>query len=71
MAMSEADRTYIQQEFKDTRDEIGGVHKRLDPVCEQVARNTTHISWLRWAVGIVVSSLILVGVGAALAGVVP
>lgn len=47
MTMNNADKAYFQQEFKDTRKEIKDVHKRLDPVCEQVATNKADITWLK------------------------
>lgn len=45
--LDKEDRAYFQQEFKDTRDEVAAVHERLDPVCQQVATNTTDIGWLK------------------------
>ena len=68
MAMSEHDWTRMDSKFKDVDDKVTAVHTRLDPVCEQVARNTTHISWLKWAVGIVVGALTLAGVSVVLGG---
>lgn len=66
MTMNNTDKAYFQQEFKDTRKEIKDVHKRLDPVCEQVATNKADITWLKKShaavvtvAGSVVAALIL------------
>ena len=48
MAMNEADRQYIREEIGTVREDIKGLHKRIDPVCTQVAKNTTDIKWLKW-----------------------